>query len=35
MGGGRQRKEVFIVTHMNIEIIHSKDWALKGESDVR
>ena len=29
--GGRQTKEVFIVTHVNIEIIHNKDWALMEE----
>lgn len=34
-GGGRQRKEVFLVTHVNIELIHNKDWALNGGSDGR
>ena len=33
--GGRQRKEVFLVTHVNIELIHNKDWALNGGSDGR
>lgn len=33
--GGRQRKEVFLVTHVNIELIHNKDWALSGGSDGR
>lgn len=33
--GGRQRKDVFLVTHVNIELTHNKDWALNGGSDVR
>ena len=33
--GGRQRKDVFLVTHVNIELTHNKDWAQNGGSDVR
>lgn len=33
--GGRQRKDVCLVTHVKIELIHNKDWALNGGSDVR